>query len=100
MAANQYPQTPDVLPLIPVRDIVLFPFMRLPLYVGRPRSIKALEVALTGSNLVFFAAQKDIDVTDPEFKDIYQVGCVAEILQHVTSPDGGYRILVQGLRRA
>ncbi len=91
---------PDVLPLLPVRDVVIFPFMIVPLFVGRERSINAVDAALTKDRLVFTATQKDITKEDPEPEDLYTRGTVSMIMRMLKLPDGRVKILVQGLSRA
>ena len=91
---------PDVLPLLPVRDVVIFPFMIVPLFVGRERSINAVDSALTKDRLVFTATQKDITKEDPEPDDLYTHGTVSMIMRMLKLPDGRVKILVQGLSRA
>jgi len=90
---------PDVLPLLPVRDVVVFPYMVLPLAVGRSKSIRALEEAMARDRLIFLATQKRIQTEDPGRDDLYMVGTVAEILQLLKMPDGTIKILIEGLER-
>jgi ATP-dependent Lon protease len=91
---------PENLPILPIRDIVIFPFMIIPLSVARERSIKAVDQALTEKRLILLLAQKSIDQDDPKPDDLYPVGTVATILRLLKLPDGRVRILVQGLSRA
>ncbi len=91
---------PETLPLLPVRDIVIFPFMIVPLFVGREKSINAIDIALTKDRLVFLAAQKDITKEEPELSDIYPFGTVGMIMRMLKLPDGRVKILVQGLVRS
>ena len=91
---------PDKLPVLPVRDVVVFPHMVLPLIVGREKSQKALDVAMKGDRLIFLSAQKKIQTEDPGKEDIYEIGTVAEVLQLLKMPDGSSKILVEGLARA
>jgi len=91
---------PRTLPLLPVRDVVIFPFMVLPLVVGREKSQKALETAMSGNRLIFLATQKKYQTEDPGAADIYEIGTVAEVLQLLRMPDGSAKILVEGLVRA
>ncbi|MEK6531478.1 MAG: endopeptidase La [Deltaproteobacteria bacterium] len=91
---------PDVLPLLPVRDVVIFPFMIVPLFVGRERSINAVDSALTKDRLVFAATQKDVVKEDPDPEDMYTTGTVCMIMRMLKVPDGRVKILVQGLARA
>jgi len=90
---------PDTLPLVPIRDIVIFPYMVLPLYVGRESSIAAVDEALNRDRLIFLAAQKDPTTDEPGLNDIYGVGVVASVLRMLKMPDGRVKILVQGLKR-
>ena len=91
---------PTKLPLLPVRDIVVFPAMVLPLAVGRDKSIKALEEAMSTHRLVFLVAQKHVQTEDPSPDDIYPIGTVAEVLQLLKMPDGTLKVLVEGVQRA
>lgn len=91
---------PDVLPVLPIRDIVIFPFMIVPLSVARERSIKAVDQALTEQRLVLLLAQKSVDEDEPKPEDLYSVGTVATIMRLLKLPDGRVKILVQGLSRA
>src|SRR5512134_864872 len=92
------PQTeiPDQLPLLPVRDIVIFPYMVLPLFVSREKSIKALEEALVKDRLIFLVAQNNVSEEDPSPKDLYQVGTVALVMKMLKLPEGKIKILIQG----
>jgi ATP-dependent Lon protease len=91
---------PETLPLLPVRDIVVFPYMVLPLFVSREKSIKALEEALSKDRLIFLAAQQNLSEEEPSFKDLYRVGTVALIMKMLKLPDGKIKILIQGLSKA
>jgi ATP-dependent Lon protease len=91
---------PDRLPVLPLRDIVIFPFMIVPLYVSRERSIKAVDQALAENRMILLAAQKQQDDEDPGPDDIYSVGTVALIMRMLKLPDGRIRVLVQGIGRA
>jgi ATP-dependent Lon protease len=91
---------PETLPLLPVRDIVIFPYMVLPLFVSREKSIKSLEEALIKDRLIFLVAQKNLSEEEPSAKDFYQVGTVALIMRMLRLPDGKIKILVQGLSKA
>lgn len=97
---KQKPDIPEKLPLLPVRDIVVFPHMVLPLFVGREISIKAIEEALAGNRMVFLAAQRSSEVESPEPDDIYTVGSVGTIMRMLKLPDGRVKILVQGIAKA
>ena len=91
---------PLELPLLPLRDVVVFPHMVIPLFVGRPKSIKALEVAMEAGKSVLLVAQKSAAKDDPEAEDLYGIGCIANILQMLKLPDGTVKVLVEGTRRA
>ena len=91
---------PETLPLIPVRDVVVFPYMVLPLFISREKSIKSLEGALSKDRLVFLVAQKNLSVEDPSPKDLYRVGTVALVMRMLKLPDGKIKVLVQGLSKA
>ena len=97
---EEQPKIPDVLPVLPLRDIVIFPFMIVPLYVSRERSIKAVDQALAENRMILLAAQKRQDEDDPGADDVYPVGTVALIMRMLKLPDGRIRVLVQGLSRA
>ena len=86
-------------PLLPLRDIVVFPHMMVPLYVGRPTSIAAVEEAMLGDREILLAAQKKAKTDSPVQEDIYEVGTVGQIMQHIKRPDGTVKILVEGRRR-
>jgi ATP-dependent Lon protease len=91
---------PDTLPLLPVRDIVVFPFMILPLFVGRENSINAVNQALAGDRIMMLAAQKDAGIDSPGPKDLYEIGSVVMVIRMLKLPDGRIKILVQGLAKA
>jgi ATP-dependent Lon protease len=91
---------PSELPLLPVRDIVVFPFMILPLYVGRAASIEAVNAALAADRMMLLLTQKDSQVEEPAMEDLYGVGTVAMIIRMHKQPDGRVKILVQGLAKA
>lgn len=91
---------PENLPVLPLRDIVIFPFMIVPLFVSRERSIKAVDQALAENRMILLAAQKDPDKEEPLTSDLYDVGTVAIIMRMLKLPDGRIRILVQGISRA
>lgn len=90
---------PDTMPLLPVRDVVIFPYMIIPLFVGRESSIQAVDEALTKDRIIFLAAQKNVEDEDPKSKDIYRVGTISMIMRMLKLPDGRVKILVQGLAR-
>jgi ATP-dependent Lon protease len=93
-------QIPDELPLLPLRDIVIYPFMIVPLFVSRDRSIRAVDEALGEHRMILLACQKDLDKEEPQQDDLHQVGTVAVIMRMLKLPDGRIRILVQGVSRA
>jgi len=93
-------EIPKKIPLLPIRDIVVFPYMVLPLFVGREMSIKAIETALEGNRMIFLASQKDINVENPSPSDLYSMGTVGVIMRMLKLPDGRIKILVQGVSRA
>jgi ATP-dependent Lon protease len=88
------------LPLLPLRDVVVFPHMVIPLFVGRPKSIKALESAMEGGKSIMLVAQKNASKDEPSEADIHEIGCVSNILQMLKLPDGTVKVLVEGARRA
>ncbi|BDV41350.1 Lon protease [Geotalea uraniireducens] len=90
---------PDILPLLPVRDVVVYPYMILPLFVGREISINAVDQALSRDRLIFLATQKEMGDEDPAPEGIYTVGTVAMIMRMLKLPDGRVKILVQGLAK-
>ena len=94
------PATPLDLPLLPLRDVVVFPHMVIPLFVGRPKSIKALEAAMEAERRIMLVAQKAAAKDDPVVTDMFDVGCVATILQMLKLPDGTVKVLVEGQQRA
>ncbi|MBI5282630.1 MAG: LON peptidase substrate-binding domain-containing protein, partial [Candidatus Solibacter usitatus] len=87
-------------PMMPIRDVVIFPHMMTPFVVGRESSVRALEDALSGEKKIFLATQHDAGVDEPRPEDIYQVGTVANIVQSVRMPDGNIKVLVEGVERA
>ena len=89
-----------ILPLLPLRDIVVFPHMVVPLFIGRDKSIAALDAALSQDRLIFLAAQKDASTNEPEEDDIFRIGTVAHIVQILKLPDGTVKVLVDGRFRA
>ncbi len=86
-------------PLLPLRDVVMFPYMVAPLFVGREKSIKALEEAMKGEKEIFLATQKDAKINEPGEKDIYEIGTIASIVQMLRLPDGTVKVLVEGKKR-
>ncbi|WP_406624976.1 endopeptidase La [Acidovorax sp. SDU_ACID1] len=94
------PADPIDLPLLPLRDVVVFPHMVIPLFVGRPKSIKALEMAMDADRRIMLVAQKAAAKDEPQVSDMFDVGCVSTILQMLKLPDGTVKVLVEGLQRA
>src|SRR5262245_31101589 len=91
---------PRSLPLLPLRDIIVFPHMVVPLFVGREKSINALEEAMAGDRELLLAAQKKAKTNDPREEDIFAVGTVGHIIQLLRLPDGTVKVLVEGKQRA
>lgn len=91
--------TPNQLPMLPLRDLIIFPHMMMPLFVGREKSINALEEAMSKQTDIVLAAQKDAKTNNPEAKDIYSVGTIGTIIQLLRLPDGTVKVLVEGKRR-
>src|SRR5512139_1945161 len=89
-----------VLPLLPLRDVVVFPHMVIPLFVGRPKSIKAMETAMESGKSILLVAQKSAQKDEPGAEDLYAIGCVSNILQMLKLPDGTVKVLVEGGQRA
>src|SRR3981081_1242674 len=87
-------------PLLPLRDVVVFPHMVIPLFVGRPKSIKALETAMEAGKSILLVAQKSAAKDEPSAEDMYATGTVANILQMLKLPDGTVKVLVEGVQRA
>src|SRR5450631_1289198 len=87
------------LPMMPIRDVVIFPYMMTPFVVGRESSIRALEEALAGDKKIFLATQHDAAVDEPKPNEIYQVGTIANIIQSLKLPDGNIKVLVEGVER-
>lgn len=101
MSAQTFlPATPVELPLLPLRDVVVFPHMVIPLFVGRPKSIKALELAMESERRIMLVAQKTAAKDEPSVNDMFEVGCIATILQLLKLPDGTVKVLVEGQQRA
>lgn len=94
------PSDPIDLPLLPLRDVVVFPHMVIPLFVGRPKSIKALELAMEAERRIMLVAQKAAAKDEPVVDDMFEVGCVSTILQMLKLPDGTVKVLVEGQQRA
>ena len=94
------PAEPLDLPLLPLRDVVVFPHMVIPLFVGRPKSIKALEAAMESDRRIMLVAQKTAAKDEPSVSDMFDVGCISSILQMLKLPDGTVKVLVEGQQRA
>ena len=92
--------TYETIPIVPLRDVVVFPHMMMPFVIGRPSSTRALEHSLLGDKRIFLAAQHDATNDDPTSNDIYTIGCVANIVQSLKLPDGNIKVLVEGVDRA
>ena len=87
------------LPVLPLRDVVVFPYMVIPLFVGRDKSIRALDIAMEGDKRILLVAQKSAETDDPEGSDLYEVGTLAQVLQLLKLPDGTIKVLVEGVSR-
>ncbi len=98
--AHPEPGLPIELPVLPLRDVVVFPHMVIPLFVGRPRSIKALDAAMSSGKSILLVAQKDAAEDEPTTDRIYEVGTIASVLQLLKMPDGTVKVLVEGEKRA
>ena len=86
-------------PLLPLRDIVIFPSMVVPLFVGREKSIKALQEVMKTDKSIVLVTQKNSEIDDPRGKDLYQYGCLSKVLQLLKLPDGTVKVLVEGEKR-
>jgi ATP-dependent Lon protease len=95
---NSFEMT-DVVPLIPLRDLILFPNLVVPLFVGRERSIRALEEAMRQNHVVALMTQRHADIQDPRADDLYEIGCLATVMQELKLPDGTAKALVEGQQR-
>ena len=93
------PPQPVDMPLMPLRDVVVFPHMVIPLFVGRPKSIKALEAAVGGERRIALVAQRTSGKDEPAMTDLYATGCICTVLQMLKLPDGTVKVLVQGQQR-
>lgn len=100
MLEEEMVKIPEILPLLPVRDMVMYPSVVLPLFVGRDMSINAVEKALSKDRLIIVAAQKDLTDEDPLPERIYSIGVVSQIMRMLRLPDGRVKILIQGLKKA
>lgn len=93
-------EIPTILPILPVRDIVIFPYMIIPLFIGRDISIKAIDSAISSNKMVLLVTQKDVNVETPTIDDLYRVGTVGSVLRMLKLPDGRLKVLVQGIAKA
>jgi ATP-dependent Lon protease len=100
VSANPKATTAQSVPVLPLRDVVVYPHMVIPLFVGREKSIQALDVAMHGDKRIMLIAQKQADVDDPKVEDLYRIGTIATILQLLKLPDGTVKVLVEGIDRA
>ena len=98
--ANPTPTTAPILPVLPLRDVVVFPHMVIPLFVGREKSIHALDLAVEGDKRILLVAQKSPETDDPTAADLHTVGTLAQVLQLLKLPDGTIKVLVEGVSRA
>ena len=96
---DQTYEIPDQLPVVALRDLVFFPYMVLPILIGRPPSLAALEAAEEGDGYILLLTQKDVQVEDPKRNDVHRVGTVARIIQVSRIPDGNARVVLEGLGR-
>ena len=96
---SQSEKKPQELPLLPLRDLIIFPHMMMPLFVGREKSINALEEAMSKQSDIVLVAQKDAKINSPTFEDIYHVGTIGTIIQLLRLPDGTVKVLIEGKRR-
>ncbi|MCF5934927.1 LON peptidase substrate-binding domain-containing protein, partial [Xanthomonas perforans] len=96
--AQSQPEILD-LPVLPLRDVVVFPHMVIPLFVGRDKSMRALEKAMEADKRILLVAQKSAETDDPAAGDLYTVGTLAQVLQLLKLPDGTIKVLVEGLSR-
>ncbi|HWU65996.1 MAG TPA: LON peptidase substrate-binding domain-containing protein, partial [Methylophilus sp.] len=94
-------ETPEtaLIPLLPLRDVVVYPHLVIPLFVGRSKSVKALERASEGDKKILLVAQKSANKDDPVAEDLYEIGTLATVLQMLKLPDGTVKVLVEGLHR-
>ena len=88
------------LPLLPLRDVVIFPSVVTPLFVGREKSIIALQASMAADKQIMLVAQKKPEIEDPSQKDLHKIGTLANILQLIKLPDGTFKVLVEGIKRA
>src|SRR5688572_8486763 len=98
--ADEQLKIPDVLPVLPLPDVVVFPYMIVPLFVNRERSAKAVDQSLAENRMIMLVAQKNSNIDDPKSTDLHDFGTVSVIMRMLKLPDGRVRILVQGFSRA
>jgi len=98
--ANPSPATLENIPVLPLRDVVVYPHTVCPIFVGREKSILALDAAMRGDKLIVLVSQKQADIDDPKAEDLYRVGTVATVLQLLKLPDGTVKVLLEGVERA
>src|SRR5260370_28514687 len=98
--ADETASAPNQYPLLPLRDVVVFPHMVIPFFVGRPKPIKAMEIAMEAGKSILLVAQKTAAKADPTAEDLYKIGCISNILQMLKLPDGTVKVLVEGSQRA
>jgi ATP-dependent Lon protease len=98
--SSEFSNLPTQFPLLPLRDVVVFPHMVIPLFVGRPKSIKAMEIAMEAGKSILLVAQKSAAKDEPAPEDMYSIGCISNILQMLKLPDGTVKVLVEGSQRA
>ena len=96
---EESPKIPDVLPVLPLRDVVVYPYVILPLSVSREKSLRAVDTALVENRMILLLSQKQMEMDDPGPEDLYTVGTAALIMRVLKLPDGRVRALVQGLQR-
>jgi ATP-dependent Lon protease len=100
MTDTANPPAPKRLPILPLRDVVIYPHTVIPLFVGRERSVAALDQAMAGNREILLVAQTQPDIDEPSAKDLYEIGTVATILQLLKLPDGTVKVLMEGVKRA
>ena len=88
------------LPMVPIRDVVIFPYMLVPFVIGRKSSVRALEAAMDGDKRIFLSTQYDAAIDNPKPNEIYQVGTISNLVQALKLPDGNTKVLVEGIERA
>src|SRR6202171_6130269 len=100
MIANRDKHDTKRLPMMPIREVVIFPYMMTPFVVGRESSVRALEEAMAADKKIFLATQHDASVDEPRPNEIYTVGTIVNIVQSLKLPDGNIKVLVDGVERA